>query len=40
MSELQDKFVQNFINVHLLKAGLVEMNNELNFKYKNKILGV
>jgi site-specific DNA-methyltransferase (adenine-specific) len=29
---------KTFINAHLLKAGLAEVDNELDFKYKNKFL--
>jgi modification methylase len=31
---------KTFINAHLLKAGLVEIDNSINFKYKNKFLNI
>jgi DNA modification methylase len=31
---------KTFVNVHLLKAGLAEVNSSLEFRYKNKFIGV
>jgi site-specific DNA-methyltransferase (adenine-specific) len=31
---------KTFINAHLLKAGLVEVDEGMEFRYKNKFLGL
>ena len=31
---------KTFINAHLMKSGLVQINNEIDFKYKEKFLNL